>query len=83
MPPAQQTGLILKYCAVCHSDAHLNGGMSLEHFDAAHADPTIAAMLMSKLTNLSIEKVMEAQTDPTAASLVVKFMKNGAMGAAG
>jgi hypothetical protein len=83
MPSAQQTELIQKYCAVCHNDAHLNGGMSLQHFDAAHPDPTIAAMLMSKLTSLSVEKVLEASTDPTAAALVVKSMKNGAMGAAG
>jgi hypothetical protein len=83
MPAAQQTGLIQKYCAVCHNDAHLNGGMSLQHFDAAHPDPSIAGMLMSKLTSLSIEKVLEAQTDPTAAALVVKSMQKGAMGAAG
>ncbi len=83
MPAAQQTELVHKYCAVCHNDAHLNGGMSLEHFDSAHADPTITAMLMSKLTNLSLEKVVEAQTDPTAAALLVKSMQKGAMGAAG
>jgi hypothetical protein len=49
MPVAQQNALVLKYCAVCHTDASMNGGLSLEHFDAAHADPGEAAMLASKL----------------------------------
>jgi hypothetical protein len=49
MPVAQQNALVQKYCAVCHSDAHLNGGLSLEHFDAARPDPGVAAMIVSKL----------------------------------
>lgn len=49
MPSAQQNAMVGKYCAVCHSDAHPNGGLSLEHFDAANADPALAAMLASKL----------------------------------
>ncbi len=34
---------------VCHTDAHMNGGLSLEHFDVSHPDPGVAAMLVSKL----------------------------------
>ena len=49
MPVAEQNALVQKYCAVCHTDAHPNGRLSLEHFDAGHADPGIAAMLVSKL----------------------------------
>jgi hypothetical protein len=49
MPAAQQNALVQKYCAVCHTDASRNGGLSLEHFDAAHTDPSLAAMLVSKL----------------------------------
>src|SRR5579872_6892013 len=49
MPPAQQTALIQKYCAVCDTDASMNGGLTLEHFDAAKVDPSLAAMLVSKL----------------------------------
>jgi hypothetical protein len=49
MPAAQQNALLQKYCVVCHTDAHMNGGLSLEHFDAAHPDPGVAAMLVSKL----------------------------------
>jgi mono/diheme cytochrome c family protein len=51
MSPAQQTSLVRKYCAVCHTEAAKNGGLSLEHYDAAQADPALAAMLLSKLRN--------------------------------
>jgi mono/diheme cytochrome c family protein len=47
--PAQQTALVQKYCAVCHTDAAKNGGLSLQHYDAAQPDPALAAMLLSKL----------------------------------
>ena len=46
---ARQTQLIQQYCAVCHMDAFPNGGLSLEHFDAAEVDPGDAAMIVSKL----------------------------------
>jgi cytochrome c551/c552 len=51
MPAARQNALVQKYCAVCHTDAAKNGGLSLEHYDAAQADPALAAMLLSKLRN--------------------------------
>jgi mono/diheme cytochrome c family protein len=51
MPPAQQNALVQKYCAVCHTDRANNGGLSLEHYDAARANPPLAAMLLSKLRN--------------------------------
>ncbi len=49
MPVPQQNALVQKYCAVCHTDAQRNGGLSLEHFDAAHPDPGVAAMMLGKL----------------------------------
>jgi len=51
MPPAQQNALVHKYCAVCHTDAAKNGGLSLQHYDAAQVNPPLAAMLLSKLRN--------------------------------
>jgi hypothetical protein len=51
MPAPEQTALVKKYCAVCHTDAAKNGGLSLEHYDAAKRDPTLAAMMLSKLDN--------------------------------
>jgi hypothetical protein len=49
MPAAQQNAIVQKYCAVCHADAHPNGGLTLEHFDAGRPDPGVAAMIVSKL----------------------------------
>lgn len=49
LPAAQQNGLVQKYCAVCHTDAERNGGLSLQHFDASHVDPAEAAMVLAKL----------------------------------
>src|SRR5580704_9067755 len=70
MPVAQQNALVQKYCAVCHTDAHMNGGLSLEHFDAPHSNPGVAAMMLSKLTNgLALERVKAANTDPSAGAM--------------
>ena len=49
MPAAEQNALVKQYCAVCHTDAAMNGGLSLQHYDAAKRDPTLAAMILSKL----------------------------------
>src|SRR5262245_50358791 len=49
MPVAQQNALVQRYCAVCHDDAHRNGGLSLRHFDASVVEPSLAAMMVSKL----------------------------------
>ncbi len=49
MSSGVQNRLIATYCAVCHTDATRNGGLSLEHYDAAQPDPPLAAMLLSKL----------------------------------
>jgi hypothetical protein len=84
MPVAQQNALVQKYCAVCHTDAARNGGLSLQHFDAAKAAPSLAAMMVSKLTSgAPLETVKAAPWDPAAAALMAKKMKGGAMGAAG
>ena len=48
MPAAEQNALVKRYCAVCHSDAAGNGGLSLEHYDAAHRDPGLAAMILPR-----------------------------------
>jgi hypothetical protein len=48
---SQQNALVQKYCAVCHDDAHRNGGLTLQHFDASQVDPSLAAMMVSKLNS--------------------------------
>ena len=84
MPVAQQNALIHQYCAVCHTDAAKNGGLSLEHFDAAQAPPSLTAMMLSKLTGgVSLKTAAEAPFDERAAALIDRKMKSGAMGASG
>jgi hypothetical protein len=84
MPAAQQNALVQKYCAVCHTDASQNGGLSLEHFDAAQAAPSLTAMLLSKLSGgVALETVRRVSSDTNAAELVNRKAKSGAMGAAG
>lgn len=81
---AQQNALVEKYCAVCHTDAARNGGLSLEHFDAAQAPPSLAAVLLSKITSgVLLKTVREADADSSAGTFVDRKMKTGAMGAAG
>ena len=54
MPIAQQNELVGRYCAVCHTDAIPNGGLSLQHFDAARPDPGLTAMIVSKLKSKAL-----------------------------
>lgn len=51
MPAVEQQALVRKYCAVCHTDASTNGGLSLQHYDPAVPNAALAAMLLSKLEN--------------------------------
>src|SRR5438477_1337509 len=49
MSAPQQNELLRKYCVVCHNDEQMKGHLSLEHFDAANPDRTVAAMMLSKV----------------------------------
>ena len=66
--PEQQNTLVHKYCAVCHTDAVRNGGLSLQHYEAAQADPALAAMLLSKLRNGAMGAAGRGVPDPAAQS---------------
>jgi hypothetical protein len=69
---------------VCHTDAARNGGLSLQHFDAADAPPSLMAMMVSKLTSgVALSTVLAAPTDSTAAAVLSKRVVGGAMFAAG
>src|SRR5947207_6248033 len=84
MPPAQQNALVQRYCAVCHTDAAKNGGLSLEHFDAAQAPPSLTAMLLSKLTGgVLLKTAREAPSNAIAGALISEKAKSGAINAAG
>ena len=65
MPAAQQNAVVQKYCGSCHSDALMYGGLSVEHFDAVHSEPSLAAMLVSKLrTGTHPRTSLAPPTDP-------------------
>ena len=84
MPYARQNAVVAPYCGSCHSDALMYGGLSVEHFDAARADPTMAAMLLSKITSGHTPEDVEAAAQrPDGEAAILKLMKTGAMGAAG
>jgi len=84
MPVPHQNALVWQYCAVCHTDAARNGGLSLEHFDAAHAAPSLLAMMLSKLTGgVTLDMARAAGANAKATALVDMKMRSGAMGAAG
>ena len=84
MPVEQQNALVQKYCVSCHTDKLRSGGLSLEHFDAGSAPPSLTAMMLSKLTGgVPLATVMQVPTNPEAAALVSKSSKTGAMGASG
>jgi hypothetical protein len=84
MPAAQQNAVIGKYCASCHNDVLMYGGLSVQHFDAARPEPGVAAMLVSKLTaGQSPDAVKAALHGPDSQATILGFMKTGAMGAGG
>jgi hypothetical protein len=83
MPYVQQNAVVQKQCASCHSDALMYGGLSLEYFDAAHADPTLSAMLVSKITNGYSPREVKAASGPELEAKMLALIKTGAMTAGG
>src|SRR4051794_35693028 len=84
MPADGVNALVAKYCVGCHTDADPAGGLSFQHFDASHAAPSLAAMMVSKLTGgADLATARAASSDPAAAAVVERMMKTGAMGASG
>lgn len=83
MPAAQQNEVLQRYCGVCHNDAQMQGGLSVEHFDAANPEPAVAAMLVSKLTNGHTPGEILAAARTTGDSNVMAILSHGAMGASG
>jgi len=61
---SEQNVMMEKYCVICHLDTAMNGGLSLEHFDAATVSPPLAAILVSKFTTgVPLEDVMKPELD--------------------
>jgi hypothetical protein len=81
MPAAEQNALIGKYCAVCHTDAARNGGLSLEHYNAARIDPGVAAMVLSKLKSGAIGAAGLPEPDKPTQEAWIRATEAEAVGA--
>ena len=81
MPAAEQNALVRKYCAVCHTDAARNGGLSLEHYDASRRDPSLAAMMLSKLNNGAMGAAGNGVPDKAAQQAWLESTREQATGA--
>ncbi len=84
MPAGEENALVRKHCAVCHNDRSKNGGLTLEHFDASEVAPSLAAMMLSKVTQgLPLDAVARASSDPVAETALSQRVMGGAIMAAG
>jgi len=83
-PLEQQNDFVKTHCAVCHNDRANNGGLSLEGFDAAVAAPSLAAMMLSKITSgTALATVHAASHDADAAAALKRGLGKGAVNASG
>jgi hypothetical protein len=81
MPLAEQDALVKTYCVGCHNDTRLIGGMSLEHFDPAHPDPSIAGMMVSKLKYGAMGAAGIQMPDSATISALMEALAARAIGA--
>ncbi len=81
MPAAEQNALVTKYCAVCHTDAAMSGGLSFQHYDAAKRDPALAAMILSKLNAGAMGAAGNGVPDKAAQEAWLASTKEQAAGA--
>jgi len=81
MPVADQNALVKKYCAVCHNETMLAGGLSLVAFDAAHPDPSVAGMMVSKLQGGAMGAAGIAQPEPAAIAALTSALAAAALDA--
>jgi hypothetical protein len=80
----RQNTFVKTHCAVCHTDRANNGGLSLEGFDAAVAPPSLAAMMLSKITSgTALATVHAADRDATAGATLKRGLGKGAVNASG
>jgi hypothetical protein len=81
LPASEQNALVRRYCTVCHTDATMNGGLSLEHFDAARPDPGDAAMIVSKMKAGAFGAAGIAPPDQATQQALVASLSPAAEGA--
>ena len=66
---------------MCHTDAAMNGGLSLQHYDAAKRDPALAAMILSKLNNGAMGAAGNGVPDKAAQQAWIESTRKQAAGA--
>jgi hypothetical protein len=81
MPVAEQNALVTKYCTVCHTDAAMSGGLSLQHYNAGKRDPGLAAIILSKLNNGAMGAAGNGVPDKVAQQAWLDSTKEQAAGA--
>ena len=76
---SQQNEMMQKYCVMCHLDSTNNGGLSLEHFDAATVSPALAAILANKFTTgVPLEEILQPEKEPHTLAAIEVGKKAGA-----
>lgn len=84
---AEQNEMMRNFCVMCHLDSSMNGGLSLEHFDAATVSPPLAAMLANKFTTgVPLNEILQPTKDASVLSKLEAGKRAGApsvMGVAG
>jgi hypothetical protein len=80
----KQNSFVRTHCTVCHNDRANNGGLTLEEFDGARVAPSLAAMMLSKITSgTALATVNAAAHDATALAALEKGVRTGAINASG
>jgi hypothetical protein len=59
----------------------MNGGLSLEHYDASKRDPTLAAMMLSKINNGALGGAGDGVPEKTAQQAWLESTREQAAGA--
>src|SRR5690348_9971429 len=80
MTPAAQKQVVQQYCVSCHNDEALTGGVSFQHFDAKHLDPSIAGVMVGKLKAHAMPPAGMPQPDDTTRQALIAALSAEAVG---
>jgi hypothetical protein len=75
-----QKAFVQQYCVTCHNDAQMTGGLSLEKFDPAHVDPSVAGIMVGKLKAKAMPPQGMQQPDDAARQAFIDALSAEAVG---
>src|SRR5690242_11074727 len=81
MTPAAQKQVVQQYCVSCHNDEAMTGGVSFQHFDAKHLDPSIAGVMVGKLKAHAMPPAGMPQPDAATRQALIAALSAEAVGA--